>query len=46
MWNCDVCNEKQIACKEVSIYYSPRYLMFQIKRFKNNYKGEKVKNTV
>ncbi|KAL4444458.1 hypothetical protein ABPG74_016751 [Tetrahymena malaccensis] len=46
MWDCDICKQKQIASKEVTIYYGPRYLIFQIKRFKNNSKGEKVKNCV
>ncbi|EAS02946.3 ubiquitin carboxyl-terminal hydrolase (macronuclear) [Tetrahymena thermophila SB210] len=45
-WDCDICNQKQIASKEVTIYYGPRYLVFQIKRFKDNSKGEKVKNCV
>ncbi|KRX00132.1 hypothetical protein PPERSA_10631 [Pseudocohnilembus persalinus] len=43
-WHCDQCDNKQEAFKSLQICQTNQYLILSIKRFRNNDKGQKVKN--
>ena len=39
-WFCDICQKKQKAIKKLEIYYAPKILIIQLKRFNNSEKIE------
>ena len=39
-WFCDICLKKQKAIKKLEIYYAPKILIIQLKRFNNSEKIE------
>jgi hypothetical protein len=43
-WNCPECKELRVAEKRILLHFTPKYLIFHLKRFKSLGRGKREKN--